>query len=436
MMRSPGTLLRMYRCVSPVAARAASLASPWSAKLAEGLSGRVGLEKRLQDAAGELQNCLWFHASSVGEFEQARPLIEKLRTLRPGLKIAATHFSPSGMHFARRRPAADFHDYLPLDDPQAMRRLVAAWNPRALVIVSADVWPNLVLAAEEAGVATALLSAGLPPESSRLGRIGRLFYRDLLSRLSHIGTCTEADRERFQRILPDASHITVTGNTRTEQVIRHYEETASGPTAAALNSLAGRRLVLGSTWPPDEAVWLPVLPQLLQRFSDLSCVLTPHEPHEKHLAELETRLAHDALPSVRLSRLEADPGSHPAARVVVVDSVGKLAEIYRSGCLAYVGGAFTTGVHNTMEPAVAGLPVLFGPRIGNAEEAGELVRQGGGWIITRPDEALRRASELLEDEAALKTAAEAARRVVEDQRGATERSLAVILQLLDRADQR
>lgn len=423
---APGPALRLYRALSPVLCGAAQLAAPWSPKLATGLRDREGLIGRLLAAAPELRGCVWFHASSVGEFEQARPLIEGLRAAHPGLPIAATHFSPSGREFARKRPAADFHDYLPLDDPDQMRRLVAAWRPAALIVISADLWPNLLLEAERAEVPVALLAAGLPPRSGRLRGLARGFYRDLLGRLACVGACTEADRRRFLQILPEPERVLVTGNTRTEQVMRRYEQTATGPTAAALAQAGGRRLVLGSTWPPDEALWLPILPELLQRFDDLQVVLTPHEPHPERLADLERDLTGANLSHARLSQVVADPQTGRSARVVLVDSVGVLAEIYRAGHLAYVGGAFTTGVHNTMEPAVAGLPVGFGPRIGNAEEAGELVRRQAGWILRKPAEALERATRLLGDEAEMARASAEARQVVLDQRGATERSLRVI----------
>ena len=171
--------------------------------------------------------------------------------------------------------------------------------------------------------------------------------------------------------------------------------------------------------------------ELLDQFPDLRIVLTPHEPEEHRLLGLERELAGREIPSARLSRLMAGHGGpdHPA-RVILTDSIGQLAEIYRAGHLAYVGGSFTTGVHNTMEPAVASMPVLFGPVIRNAEEAGQLVRRGAGWILEEPAQALRKASQLLSDPALIRQAGAEARRVVLDQRGATARSMAVLEPLL------
>lgn len=435
--RAPGPALRAYRALSPALAGLAPLVAPLLPKLREGLDGRQGLDARIAAAAPALGGCVWFHVTSVGEYEQARPLIAALRDhpLRPPLVV--THFSPSGRRFAERRPCADVHEYLPLDRPGAMQRLVAAWQPRLLVFVKFDCWPNQVLAADRAGVPIVLLAGSLRPDSARLHPLARPLYRDLFDRFAHLGVCTEEDRRRFVDELQVGCPVSVTGDTRAEQVILRWEAAQGGATAAALQSLGGRLLVLGSTWPPDEKLWLPVLAPLRTAFPDVRIVLTPHEPTPACLARLEAALQGRGLSSRRLSAIVAAtgpalPGHEPAPDVVLVDSVGQLAEIYRAGHLAYVGGSFTTGVHNTMEPAVAGLPVLFGPVIDNAEEAGELVRRGGGLVVRTHDQALAAAGRWLGDAAALAQAAAAARAVVLAQRGATARSLAVIEPLLAR----
>ena len=389
-------------------------------------------------AAGAVQGCVWFHVTSVGEYEQARPLIAALRVLPGAPRLVVTHFSPSGRHFAEKRPCADLHEYLPLDRPAAMDRLVRLWRPRLLVFVKFDCWPNQVLAAVRAGVPVVLMAGSLRPDSGRLHPVARPLYRDLFDRFTHLGVCTEEDRRRFVEDLGVQAPVSVTGDTRAEQVILRWEAAQAGPTAAALRRLGGRLLILGSTWPPDEKLWLPVLARLRADHPDVRVVLTPHEPSPSRLAQIERALASGGLTTRRLSAVVAEdaaagtePGAGPGqADVILTDSIGQLAEIYRAGHLAYVGGSFTTGVHNTMEPAVAGLPVLFGPVIGNAEEAGELVRRGAGQVVRTPDQALAAASRLLGDPAAMAAAAEAARAVVLAQRGATARSLAVLVPLL------
>jgi len=424
-----GPALRFYRNVSPLLAGLPPLLAPFSAKLAEGVAGRRGLLRRLLNATATVRGGVWFHVTSVGEYEQARPLIAALQEEDPGRPVMVTHFSPSGWEYAHRRPCADLHDYLPFDDPGAMQRLVIAWRPRALVFIKFDLWPNQVLAARRQGVPVVLLAGSLQPESARLKPLARGLYRDLFDRFAHLGVCTEDDARRFPDDLGVTAPVSVTGDTRVEQVILRWEEAREGRTAARLKALGGRILVLGSTWPPDEALWLPVLPRLLERFPDLTVVLTPHEPASRRLAALERALDAAGVGHLRLSRLTAgDPAA--GARVVLVDSIGVLAEIYRSGHLAYVGGSFTTGVHNTMEPAVCGMPVLFGPRIRNAEEAGVLVRRGAGFVLHRPEEALETAGRLLADDDARTRLGAEARRVVMEQRGATARSLEVLRPLL------
>ncbi len=423
-----GTSLRLYRSLSPVLCGATRLAAPFSAKLASGLKGRRGLMERLLTAAPRVKHGVWFHVTSVGEYEQARPIIESIRAGYPELPITVTHFSPSGYRFALQRPCAALHDYLPFDHPADMDRLVHAWQPRLLVFVKFDCWPNQVLAADAAGVPVVLLAGSLQPGSARLHPLARPLFRDVFNRFAHLGVCTPEDGARFVDGLGVTAPVSVTGDTRVEQVILRYEAASAGETCARLRELGGRLLILGSTWPPDEKLWLPVLGTLLTEYPDVRVVLTPHEPEPERLAELELTLDRKGIAHQRLSGLMAGPvpGPEHPARVILTDSIGVLAEIYRAGHLAYVGGSFTTGVHNTMEPAVARMPVLFGPVISNAEEAGLLVRRGAGFVLRKPDEALTRARALLGTAGELDRLGEMARQIVFDQRGATQRSMAVI----------
>lgn len=445
MTRKTGWPLRLYRTISPGLVALTPLAGKFSPKLQRGISGRAGLSRRLADAAPALRGCIWFHSTSVGEYEQARPVIAAVKERRPDLPIAVTHFSVSGFDYARKRPSGDFHDYLPFDHPGQMEELLHLWQPRLLVFVKFDLWPNMVLTAEKKNVPIVLVAGSLASTSGRLHPLVRSTYRELFDRFDHLGVCTEDDARRFQQNLGVRCPVTVTGDTRVEQVIIRYEAAADGDTARRLKALGGHLLILGSTWPPDEKLWLPILPQLLAEFSNLRVILTPHEPHEERLIELEATLRSQDVTTVRLSALMADHRAHhrahhradqpadaPAdARIILVDSIGQLAEIYRAGDLAYVGGSFTTGVHNTMEPAVASLPVLFGPRIRNAEEALVLVQRQAGFVLQQPHEALETTRQLLADPSLLKATGTKARQVVLEQRGATAQSMNVIAPYLD-----
>jgi len=422
-----GFLLGLYRGLSPVLCSAARLAGPLSPKMAEGIAGRRGLMERLTAAAPIVRGGVWFHVTSVGEYEQARPIIAALKDRTDPPPIAVTHFSPSGYQYARSRPCADLHDYLPFDHPADMELLMDLWRPRLLVFVKFDCWPNQVVSAARRDIPVVLVAGSLQPRSARLKPLGRPLFRDVFNRFTHLGVCTPEDKERFIEGLGVSCPVSVTGDTRVEQVILRYEAARAGETAARLRELGGRLLILGSTWPPDEKLWMPVLGELLDSNRDLRVVLTPHEPTSDRLESLEGALGRRKIPNRRLSKLMSDPlGSRDPARVILTDSIGVLAEIYRAGHLTYVGGSFTTGVHNTMEPAVASMPVMFGPVIHNAEEAGLLVRRGAGFVLEKPDQALTVAGGLLKDPARLEALGKTARQVVLDQRGATARSLAMI----------
>lgn len=428
-----GPLLRFYQTISPALVSLTNHLAPFSAKLEAGVRGRQGLMKSLTDVAPKVRGGVWFHVTSVGEYEQARPIIEAIRAQENAPPIMVTHFSPSGYDFAMKRPCADTHQYLPFDNPQDMDRLMEIWSPRLLVFVKFDCWPNQVLAAVKHQVPVVLLAGSLQPQSTRLHPLARPLFREIFDHFAHIGVCTADDAHRFTHDLGVSSPVTITGDTRVEQVILRFEAARDGATATELKNLGGRLLILGSTWPPDEKLWLPILPQLLDNFSDLRVVLTPHEPLDARLASLEKRLNSLKIPHCRLSQLmQTGSVAQKLTRVILVDSIGVLAEIYRSGHLAYVGGSFTTGVHNTMEPAVASMPVMFGPRIQNAEEAGVLVSRQAGFILKEPADALAQATKLLSDDNLLQKTGDEARQIVLEQRGATERSLRAIMPYLEK----
>lgn len=416
---------RLYALLARTAKPLLPVAAPFSAKLHRGLEGRRGLAARLEAAAERAAGGVWLHATSVGEYEQALPIVRRLRETGIG-PVAITHFSPSGRDYAREKPAADVHAYLPWDHPDDMRALVRAWRPRALVFVKYDCWPALVRAADEAGVPVLLLSGALPPHSMRRRAPWRGFFRAVFDRFAHLGVGSEADARRFREDLGVSVPVSVSGDTRAEQVLARFAAAADDGLADRLAAWGGRRLVLGSTWPRDETLWWPVLPGLLADHPDLNVILVPHEPAPDRIAAIAARLREAGLPLHRLSDGPA-PG---AARCLLVDRVGVLAEIYRTADAAYVGGSFTTGVHSTLEPAAASLPVCFGPRIDNAEEALAMVARGAGFVLRTPDEADARLRTLLADDDARRAAGATARAVVETQIGAAERSVDLITRYL------
>lgn len=448
---------RLYTLVLHTLRPLLPLAGRGEGKLARGIRGRRGVLRRMAAWAREerdpTRSLVWFHAPSVGEGFQARAVIEALRRSRPEVQIIYTYFSPSAESFARSVPA-DFSDYLPLDLSAQVRYALALLRPQVIAFTKTEVWPNLAREAQRQGVRLALLSATLPPASSRLSAPARVLLAPAYSRLDRLAAISAADAERYGALGVPPERRTVMGDARFDQVWqRAHDVDRNSPLLAPLADTRRLTLVAGSTWPADEERLIPALraltplPPLPLAGEGVPCspvhevqcnlrgggegrlILVPHEPTPEHLARTEALLERHALTSQRLGQLA---GSAPRADVVLVDRVGVLGELYALADAAYVGGGFgTAGLHSVLEPAAFGVPVLFGPKHGNAREAGELIAVGGGFAAADERELAQQLEHLLHQPAERQAAGAAARAYVEAGLGAAERGARLIEELLD-----
>ena len=414
-----------YNALFPIAEAGAHVVATFTPKMRVAIDGRRGFRARWNTLARELSSPpVWFHVASVGEFEQARPIISSLERTRPDIPIILTFSSPSGYHFAMKRERVGtgsirFIDYLPFDTAANMRFCLARTRPRLLVFVKFDLWPNLVWEAHARGVPMALVDGTLSPSSGRLAPPARWLYRDVYRRLQTILAISDDDAARFRASVPHHPNIAVTGDTRFDRVMERWQQRAASTFTLPAG---GSTLIAGSTWPPDEERLLPALEKLLRDDAHLRAVLVPHEPTPAHVEPLRRWAAQTGL----RTRIASAPAIDDDARVIVVDVVGVLAEAYRYADVVYVGGAFTTGVHSVIEPAIAGVPVVFGPRHDNSFEAIQLVEHGAARAIRTADEAYAALSTWLRDESARKAAGAAARAYVDSQLGATEKCMAAL----------
>jgi len=421
----------LYNLVLPGAVGAGYVASLFHRKLREAAVGRKRWRLRwVEAAAWARERPVWFHVSSVGEFEQAKPLITSLHKSYPNLPVVLSFASPSGYHFALRKEKMGddnnikFIDYLPADFARNARYCLDIVNPRLVVFVKFDLWPNLIWETRRRRIPAVLIDATLSPTSRRMTGIGPSFYRSVYSSINKILAISESDAERFRRSVPDHPAIGVTGDTRFDRVM---ERKRSAGRVGFDIAAAGRQVVIcGSTWPRDEVHLLPALADVMESRSSLFAVVAPHEPHTERIAEL-TAWARSA--GLSIGRVSDGIGEVPP-RVVLIDTVGILAETYRMGDVAYVGGGFSTGVHSVIEPAIEGLPVLFGPVHDNSFEALRLLESGAGFAVHSADEIGACVTRLLDDESARQGAGEAARHYVESQLGATEKCVAAIEEYL------
>ena len=361
----------------------------------------------LRRAAGT-DRYIWFHAASLGEFEQGRPLMERLRRERPGCKILLTFFSPSGYEVRKDYPVADVVCYLPFDTPLNARKFVRMARPEAAFFIKYEFWRNYV---------DVLHRRGIPVYSvSSIFREGQVFFRwygcgyaRVLRRFTHLFVQNEHSRELLARL--GVTDVTVVGDTRFDRVIDIMQAARPVPAAEAFARGGGPVLVAGSTWPADEAFLLPYF----NRRTDLKLIIAPHVVAPDHLAAIESALRR---PAVRLS--QATPESLAAAHCLIIDGYGLLSSIYRYATLAYVGGGFGAGIHNVPEAAVYGCPVLIGPNNRKFREAQALLACGGCREVDSGEAFARAVDGWLADPAALQAAGRAAAGYIRGNAGAAD----------------
>jgi 3-deoxy-D-manno-octulosonic-acid transferase len=425
-------VLRLGYDVAGQLARVLAAVVPESdAKVLRALRARRGIQDRYATWSASHRDharpLLWMHAPSVGEGLQARPVLQLARSRRPELQLAYTFFSPSASSFARGLDV-DFADYLPFDTDGDSRAALTALTPKALVFSKLDVWPHLSTAASDRGVALGLVSATLAEGSSRRKGIAARLLADAYARLDAVGAIDASDAERLTDLGVRHDRISVTGDTRYDQVWARVR--ACDRSAGFVGELASERptLVAGSTWPADERPLLAAWARVSGVVRDARLIIAPHEPTEAHLTPIE-RWASAA--GLRAARLGA-PNVRDAD-VVVVDRVGVLGDLYALASVAYVGGGFhAAGLHSVLEPAAFGVPVLFGPRFANSRDAGLLIEAGGGASARDEAELESRLREWFTSDSARSSAGAEARSLVERGLGAADRSWALVADLLAR----
>ncbi len=403
-------------------------------RIQRGVEARSAAGDRLLDWARRHRDrerpLVWFHAASVGEGLQAQSVMAAFRRVRPESQVVYTHFSPSAEGFAQK-VQADSADYLPYDLPGNADRLLQALEPDLLAFAKLDVWPELSTRAAARGTLVALVAGTVSPGSGRLRWPVRRLLEPGYRVISAAAAVSPEDAERLERLGVVAHRIRVLGDPRFDSVVERVSRV--GPDDPVLQLGEGApTMVAGSTWPADEAVLLQAFRSIRQNHRDARLVLVPHEPTADHLAQVETRAKRWGLPHpVRLSALDS-----PVA-LVLVDRVGILAMLYGAGIMAFVGGGFgRAGLHSVLEPAAWGLPVSFGPYWRDSRDAGLLLEAGAAVALPhlRPAAA---ASSLaaqwdrwIVDERTRQAQGQRGRGVVERGLGASERSAAMLAELI------
>lgn len=312
---------------------------------------------------------VWFHAASLGEFEQARPMIERLRRKEPDRKILLTFFSPSGYEVRRNYDQVDLVCYLPFDTPANVRRFLDMAQPEKAVFVKYEFWANYLLELERRAVPTYIISSIFRPQ-----QVFFKFYGGFFRRLLHCYTTLFVQDEASKNLLEKhgVDHVVVGDDTRFDRVADIAAAAKDLPIAAAFAE-GNKVLVAGSTWEPDE----DLLARYINANKDICrMIIAPHVVSPQHIERLCAKLRCNF---VLYSRTTPDEAAK--ANCLVVDTIGVLSSLYRYGRVAYVGGGFGVGIHNTLEAAVWRMPVVFGPNYGKFREAHDLIACGGGFCV-------------------------------------------------------
>jgi len=353
-------------------------------KAAKWIEGRKNIFKHLPTNNAQ-EKVAWFHCASLGEFEQGRPVIEAFREKYPDYKILLTFFSPSGYEVRKNYEKADHVFYLPVDTPKNARRFIKQIRPQVAFFVKYEFWFNYLNELWKWNIPTYLVS-GIFRKKQHFFKAFGGWFRKQLKAFDKFFVQNEESFGLIEIIYPGKSVLT--GDTRFDRV---YEIAGNAKAFPDIKSFKeGKILFLaGSTWPADEEVFLPsVLDNLKQH--DFKVLIAPHEVNEQRINALMNKLPDGAI------RYSQASGDFSGKDILVIDSIGLLSHLYQYGDIAYIGGGFGVGIHNTLEAAAFGLPIIFGPNYQKFQEAAELIQAGGAVSIQSPEEFRNNFEQLLQ----------------------------------------
>lgn len=389
---------------------AAWIISPWNRKAGLWIKGRRKCLEGLEQAFDPGDRVIWFHCSSLGEFEQGRPVMEDTRARFPGHKILLSFFSPSGYEKRKNYSGADYVMYLPLDTRRNATRMLSLLNLEMALFIKYEFWYHFLRRLKSKGVPVFLISGNFRSKQIFFKWYGS-WYRRFLDCFTHIFVQKENSEQLLARI--GITKVTVAGDTRFDRV-QQVLETEYRIIALEDFARGSDVIVAGSTWEKDEQILEEAFRAMPEQ---TKWIIAPHELSEAHLRQLKKRFP-QSLPFTEIG--EVIPRE---VRVIIVDTIGHLSYLYRYGNLAYIGGGFGKGIHNILEAATYGLPVLFGPDYKNFVEAVELVGLGGAYPVEDLGQLLSTIHQQLDDRSLLKTSSDTAAKYVRERLGATSKIL-------------
>jgi 3-deoxy-D-manno-octulosonic-acid transferase len=360
--------------------------SLFNKKARQFVKGRKGVFSKIANEINPEQPVVWFHCDSLGEFEQGRPLIEKVKKEHPAYQILLSFFSPSGYEVRKNYEIADSVIYLPMDGLKNARKFYRLVNPDKIFFVKYEFWYFYLKEAQKNDIPVYLVSAIFREDQFFFRPYGK-WYRNILKYFTHIFV----QNENSKRILMEnnITKVSISGDTRFDRV----REIAAGTSKIPLaKEFVGDKKVLiaGSTWKKDEEL---LIHYMEETDLDLKMIIAPHEVHESNIQRLVRAFTRKNV----ICFSEADLETVNEADVLIIDSVGMLSSLYQYGTIAYIGGGFGKGIHNILEPATFGLPVFFGPNYQKFKEAVDLIKLGGAFSINQYSYLMKKLTYLMKD---------------------------------------
>lgn len=413
----------LYNTAISLYGAAAQVVSLRSRKVRKMLQGQHRTPETLRRKLAGKPGAVWFHASSLGEFEQGRPMIERLRREHPEVPILLSFFSPSGFEVRKNYPYVDAVVYLPFDTPRRVRKFLDLVRPSMAIFIKYEFWGNYLEELHKRGIPTYLISSIFRP-GQRFFRKGGGLFRRMLGCFTHLYVQDERSR-RLLRVI-DVKNVTVAGDTRFDRVTDVMRSSVEIPGFPGFAPRTRLKFIAGSSWEADEDIYVP----WLNAHPEIGFIIAPHEFNETRLEALRNRFASKTV--LLLSEWihilkESERGNTPppawlsGIRGIIVDSFGKLSSLYRFADIAYIGGGFGAGIHNLNEAAVYGIPVVFGPNHEKFKEASDLITCGGGFSVANSSEFGATIDTLVNSPEEIRRAGDAAGKYIRDNLGATDR---------------
>ena len=387
-----------------------AIASCFNKKVKKMWAGERQALKVLREKVDPNARYIWFHAASLGEFEQGRPLMEYLRKTHPEYKILLTFFSPSGYEVRKNYEGADIICYLPLDTIRNARRFLRAIKPVMAFFIKYEFWYNYLHILQHRGIPTYSVSSIFRPDQIFFQWYGKGYGR-VLKCFTHFFVQNIESKNLLAKL--DIHDVEVVGDTRFDRVLQIKEASKQLPIVEKFTENASKVFIAGSSWLPDEEVFL----KYFNLHKDWKLIVAPHVIGEDHLAQI-----FELLKGRRVVRYtEATEENVKDAEVLIIDCFGLLSSIYHYGTISYVGGGFGVGIHNVLEAAVWDIPVIFGPNNKRFQEAQGLIMAGGGFEINDYQSFRDLMLRFETDEMFLQTSKKHAGEFVKGRAGATEK---------------